>query len=59
MYYTPTLKIVLYRTRDTATKTISNEQEVDDASALFEIKFNDLSDEVEKRQHNVRGDVIL
>ena len=34
-------------TRDTATNTISNEQEVDDVSALIERKFNDLSDEID------------
>ena len=36
-------------TRDTATNTISNQQEVDDVSALIEREFNDLSDKVEKR----------
>ena len=39
-------------TRDTATNTISNEQEVDDVSALIERKFNDLSNKVERR-HNI------
>ena len=33
-------------TRDTATNTISNEQEVDDVSALIERAFNDLIDDV-------------
>ena len=33
-------------TRDTATNTISNEQEVDDVSALIERTFNDLIDDV-------------
>ena len=36
-------------TRDTATNTISNEQEVDDVSELIEWKFNELSDKVEKK----------
>ena len=43
---------VVAATRDTATKTISNEQEVDDVSALIERKFNDLSNKVERR-HNI------
>ena len=45
-------------TRDTATNTISNEQEVDDVSALIERKFNDLSDKVEKRLQNIEDQVI-
>ena len=40
-------------TRDTATNTISNEQEVDDVSALIERKFNDLNDKVDKRLQNI------
>ena len=43
---------VITTTRDTATNTISNEQEVDDVSALIERKFNDLSNKVERR-HNI------
>ena len=38
---------VITTARDTATNTISNEQEVDDVSALIERKFNDLSDEID------------
>ena len=49
---------VITRKRDTATKTISNEQEVDDASALIGRRFNDLSDKVEKRLQNVEDQVI-
>ena len=45
-------------TRDTATNTISNEQEVDDVSALIERKFNDLSDKVEKRLQNVEDQIV-
>ena len=44
--------------RDTATNTISNEQEVDDVSALIERKFNDLSDKVEKRLQNVEDQIV-
>ena len=40
-------------TRDTATNTISNEQEVDNVSKLIERKFNDLSDKVGKRFQNI------
>ena len=40
---------VIKTTRDTVTSIISNEQEVDDISALIERKFNDLSDKVEKK----------
>ena len=49
---------VITTTRDTATNTISNEQEVDDVSALIERKFNDLSDKVEKRLQNIEDQVI-
>ena len=45
-------------TRDTATNTISNEQEVDDVSELIERKFNDLSDKVEKRLQNIEDQII-
>ena len=45
-------------TRDTATNTISNEQEVDDVSKLIERKFNDLSDKVEKRLQNIEDQII-
>ena len=44
--------------RDTATNTISNEQEVDDVSALIERKFNDLSDKVEKRLQNIEDQIV-
>ena len=49
---------VITRKRDTATKTISNEQEVDDASALIGRRFNDLSEKVEKPLQNVEDQVI-
>ena len=49
---------VITTTRDTATNTISNEQEVDDVSALIERKFNDLSDKVEKRLQNIEDQII-
>ena len=49
---------VITTTRDTATNTISNKQEVDDVSALIERKFNDLSDKVEKRLQNIEDQVI-
>ena len=45
-------------TRDTATNIISNEQEVDDVSALTDRKFNDLSDKVEKRLQNIEDQII-
>ena len=46
-------------TRDTATNTISNEQEVDNVLALIEKKFNDLScHKVEKRLHNIEDQMI-
>ena len=45
-------------TRDTATDTIPNEQEVDDVSTLIEKKFNDLSDKVEKKLHNIEDQII-
>ena len=45
-------------TRDTATNTIPNEQEVTDVSTLIERKFNDLSDEVEKSLHNIEDQII-
>ena len=44
--------------RDIATNTIPNEQEVDDVSTLTERKFNNLSDKVEKRLHNVEDQII-
>ena len=46
-------------TRDTATNTIPNEQEVDDVSTVIERKFNDLSDKVEKRLHNTEDQIII
>ena len=49
---------VITTKRDTATNTISNEQKVDDASALIGKRFNDLSDKVEKRLQNVEDQVI-
>ena len=45
-------------TRDTATNTISNEQEVDDVSKLIERKFNALSDKVGKRLQNIQNQII-
>ena len=45
-------------TRDTATNTISIEQEVDGVSAFIERKFNDLSDKVEKRLQNIEDHII-
>ena len=46
-------------TRDTATNTISNEQEVDNVSPLIEKKFNDLSCyKGEKRLHNIEDQMI-
>ena len=45
-------------TRDTASNTIPNEQEVTDVSTLIERKFNDLSDEVEKSLHNIEDQII-
>ena len=49
---------VITTKRDTATNSISNEKEVDDASALIGRRFNDLSDKVEKRLQNVEDQVI-
>ena len=49
---------VITTTRDTATNTISSEQDVDDVSALIERKFNDLSDKVEKRLQNIEDPMI-
>ena len=45
-------------TRDTTTNTISNEQEVDDVSALIERKFNDLSGKVQKTLQNTEDQII-
>ena len=45
-------------TRDTATNTIPTEQEVDDVSTLIERTFNDRSDKVEKRLHNIEDQII-
>ena len=45
-------------TRDTATNTIPNEQEVDDVSTIIVRKFNDLSDKVKKRLHNIEDQII-
>ena len=44
--------------RDTVTNTIPNEQELDDVLILIERKFNDLSDKVEKRLHNIEDQII-
>ena len=44
-------------TRDTATNAISNKQEVDDVSSLIGRNFNDLSDKVEKRLHNIEDQI--
>ena len=44
-------------TRDTATNAISNKQEVDDVSTLIGRNFNDLSDKVEKRLHNIEDQI--
>ena len=44
-------------TRDAATNTISNKQELDDVSTLIGRKFIDLSDEVEKRLDNIEDQV--
>ena len=49
---------VITTTSGTATNTISNEQEVDDVLALIGRKFNDLSDKVEKRLHNIQDQII-
>ena len=48
---------VITTTRDTTTNTLSNEQEVDNVSALIEWKFNDLNDKVEKRLHNIEDEI--
>ena len=48
---------VITATRDTTTNTLSNEQEVDNVSALIEWKFNDLNDKVEKRLHNIEDEI--
>ena len=48
---------VITTTRDTTTNTLSNEQEVDNVSALIEWKFNDLNDKVEKRLHNTEDEI--
>ena len=45
-------------TRDTATNTMPNEQEVDDVSTLIEKKFNDLSAKVEKGLCNTVDQII-
>ena len=44
-------------TRDTATNPISNKQEVDDVSTLIGRNFNDLSDKIEKRLHNIEDQI--
>ena len=44
-------------TRDTATNTISNKQELDDVSTLIGREFNDLSNKVEKRLHNTEDQI--
>ena len=44
-------------TRDTATNTISNKQELDDVSTLIGREFNDLSNKVEKRLHNIEDQI--
>ena len=49
---------VIKTTRDTVTSIISNEQEVDDISALIERKFNDLSDNIEKSLQNIEDQII-
>ena len=49
---------VTISTRDTATNTIPNEQEVDDVSTPIERKFYDLSDKVEKRLSNTEDQII-
>ena len=49
---------VVAATRDTATNIISNQQEVDDVSALTDRKFNDLSDKVEKRLQKIEDQII-
>ena len=43
--------------RDIATNTILNKQELDDISTHIGRKFNDLSDEVEKRLHNIEDQI--
>ena len=48
---------VFTTTRDAATNTMPNEQEVDGVSALMPGKFNDLSDKVEKRLHDIEDQV--
>ena len=48
---------VMTTTGDTATNTISNEQEVDKVSELIERKFN-VSDKVKKRLHNIEDRTI-
>ena len=48
---------VITTTRDTATNTISDEQEVDNVSELIERKFN-VSDKVKKRLHNIEDRTI-
>ena len=52
------LLFLITTTRDTATNTISSEQDADDVSALIERKFNDLSDKVEKRLQNIEDPII-
>ena len=44
-------------TRDTAINAISNKQEVDDVSTLIGRNFNDLSDKVEKKLHNIEDQI--
>ena len=51
------LSQLITTTRDTATNNISNDQEVDDASALIVRKFNDLSDKVEKGLHDIEDQI--
>ena len=55
--YRNKLSRVITTTRDTETNNISNEQEVDDISALIERKFNELSDKVEKTLHNIEAQI--
>ena len=51
------LSQLITTTRDTATNNISNEEEVDDVSALIVRKFNGLSDKVEKMLHNIEDQI--
>ena len=45
-------------TRETATNTIADKHEVDDITTFIEIKFNHLSEIMEKRLHKLENQIV-